>query len=105
MTMARRLVTNIALLVFISIGVGACDQAGSVSNSIVPSSISEGGLETITPSDSIETPDDGDTDLEGQAIEVAEKVNECLVCHTDKDKLIDTAKPEEEVIHESEGEG
>ncbi len=29
----------------------------------------------------------------------------CVDCHTDKDLLIQTADPEEEVINENEGEG
>ncbi|MFZ6017999.1 MAG: hypothetical protein ACOYXO_00190 [Chloroflexota bacterium] len=33
------------------------------------------------------------------------QVNYCVECHTDKDHLIQTAKPEEEVISESEGAG
>ena len=33
------------------------------------------------------------------------EVNNCLECHTDKDSLIDTAKPEEVVVSENEGEG
>ena len=33
------------------------------------------------------------------------EVDHCLECHTDKDELIATAKAEEEVIVESEGEG
>lgn len=32
-------------------------------------------------------------------------VNYCIECHTDKDQLIQTAKPEEEVESESEGVG
>lgn len=31
--------------------------------------------------------------------------DECLNCHMDKQRLIDTAKPEEEVVSESSGEG
>lgn len=31
--------------------------------------------------------------------------NECLTCHTDKQMLIDTAKPEEVVESENSGEG
>ena len=34
-----------------------------------------------------------------------EMVNHCLDCHTDKELLISTAKPEEEVISENEGAG
>jgi hypothetical protein len=34
-----------------------------------------------------------------------EAVNECLVCHTDKEMLIEMAAPEEVVIRESEGVG
>ena len=34
-----------------------------------------------------------------------EMVNHCLDCHTDKDRLISTAKPEEEVVSENEGAG
>ncbi|MCA9957654.1 MAG: hypothetical protein R3E31_28600 [Chloroflexota bacterium] len=32
-------------------------------------------------------------------------VDECLACHIDKEQLIATADPEEEVISENEGEG
>ena len=32
-------------------------------------------------------------------------VDYCTDCHTDKQKLIDTAKPEEEVVNENKGEG
>ena len=33
------------------------------------------------------------------------EVNYCLDCHTDKDELISTAKTEEVVVSENEGEG
>lgn len=33
------------------------------------------------------------------------QVNYCVECHTDKDSLIRTAKPEEAVVEESEGAG
>ena len=35
----------------------------------------------------------------------AEQVNYCIECHTDKDELVDTAAPEQEVVEESEGAG
>jgi len=34
-----------------------------------------------------------------------EEVDQCVSCHTKKQMLIDTAKPEEEVISENEGAG
>ena len=34
-----------------------------------------------------------------------EVVSQCIECHTDKDRLISTAKAEEEVISENEGAG
>jgi len=34
-----------------------------------------------------------------------EVIDECLACHKDKQRLIDTAKPEEEVVSENEGAG
>lgn len=37
--------------------------------------------------------------------EIPEEPNACLNCHSDKQHLIDTAKPEEEVVSENEGAG
>ncbi len=34
-----------------------------------------------------------------------ETIDECLACHVDKDLLIETAAPIEEVVVESDGEG
>jgi len=42
---------------------------------------------------------------EVQSDPTPEVVDECLNCHIDKQRLIDTAKPEEEVVSENEGEG
>ncbi len=46
----------------------------------------------------IETPEQTETAAVAQ-------VDQCIECHTDKDQLIDTAAPEEEVVEESEGAG
>ena len=43
-----------------------------------------------------------------EVVPVAEQtapVDYCIECHSDKDQLIDTAAPEQEVISENEGEG
>ena len=34
-----------------------------------------------------------------------DSIDYCIECHSDKDQLINTAAPEEEVISENEGEG
>jgi hypothetical protein len=38
-------------------------------------------------------------------IAAADQVDQCIECHTEKEKLIDTADPVEEVVEESEGAG
>jgi PBP1b-binding outer membrane lipoprotein LpoB len=42
---------------------------------------------------------------EVSAVTQDESIDYCTDCHTNKQKLIDTAKPEEEVINENQGEG
>jgi hypothetical protein len=51
---------------------------------------------TSTPADL--PSDDGGTP-------VSPAVDECLKCHTDQERLIETAKPEEVVVKESSGTG
>lgn len=43
--------------------------------------------------------------VEVQSGPTPEVVDECLNCHIDKQRLIDTAKQEEVVVSENEGEG
>jgi hypothetical protein len=45
------------------------------------------------------------TELPTPTVTAQPQVNYCVECHTDKDSLIRTAKPEEEVVEESEGAG
>lgn len=49
-----------------------------------------------------EAPTEAPTQTEATPTEI---VDQCIECHTDKDQLIDTAAPEEEVVEESEGAG
>lgn len=52
-----------------------------------------------------ETPSVVETPVETEVVvESAPDSSECLACHTDKQKLIDTAKPEE-ADHEAESKG
>ncbi len=39
------------------------------------------------------------------SVATGEEVDQCLACHTDKDALISTAKAEEALESENEGEG
>ena len=61
------------------------ELSSSPTAEIEPTAVAEASIEEVEPTE--------------------EAVDYCLSCHTDKDELIDTAKPEEEVISESEGEG
>jgi hypothetical protein len=55
-------------------------------------------VETVTAVSPTEEPT-------AQLAEESVPVDNCLDCHTNKDLLIQTADPEEEVISENEGEG
>ena len=59
----------------------------------VPEASTEGSTEEIAP------------DSELVSIMDTAEIDHCLDCHTDKERLISTAKPEEVVIVENEGEG
>jgi hypothetical protein len=49
-----------------------------------------------------DTPTEAPTVTEIAAVD---QVDQCVECHTDSAKLIDTAAPEEEIVEESEGAG
>jgi uncharacterized protein YcfL len=46
-----------------------------------------------------------DEDTSPDVVVAPEEENYCIECHTDQQALIDTAKPEEPVAKENEGEG
>ena len=69
-----------------------------------PEAVSDAGAESAVPGPTATA--EPDTDPEPDDADMAdEEEDHCLDCHTDKDRLIDTAAPEEEVVHESSGEG
>ena len=62
--------------------------------------------ETIpVPTAIISTPTSVSETVATQPTEPEVVVDECIGCHTDKQKLVDHAKPEEEIISENEGAG
>lgn len=76
------------MLMGLLFGLAGCTGAGSVTEISTEEAMEENTPEpTLAP--------------------VAEPVvkNDCLDCHTDKQRLINTAKPEEIVISENAGEG
>jgi len=93
------------LILLIGVTLGACSQVSigeeaGTSQLEVPAALVEPTDVPIEAAQALVEPET--TDLMASE-EVA--ISDCLVCHTDKQMLIDTAKPEEEVVSESEGEG
>jgi hypothetical protein len=99
------------VLFLMALGLGAC---GSRSE---PSEVPSAGMEGVedVPTVISETTDDAvleateasdEPTQEEETVAVAEEAeNYCIDCHTSQQSLIDTAKPEDEVVSENEGEG
>ncbi|HIP73976.1 MAG TPA: hypothetical protein EYH05_21590 [Anaerolineae bacterium] len=89
-------IAGLAVVVLLLLGCqaqGAADSdaaSESVALALEPTAV----LPTLTPAAAEET-----------VTPTIEEIDECLTCHIDKDLLIKTADPEEEVINENEGEG
>lgn len=88
----------LVLLIALAFGLVGCSSAGAIADMPVTA----------------ESPPDVATAMPDEVAEIsiADKpaptevvVDYCLECHIDKQRLIDTAKPEEEVIAENKGEG
>jgi hypothetical protein len=95
--MSRKVKTLVGLLIgLLVIGLAACATQTAVPAQIAPP-ISQ-APPTAAPTEGVVIPTD-------EPIAELETINQCLVCHTDKDMLIETAAPEVEVIKESEGVG
>ena len=91
-TIAFRICVVSLLLV---LGVAACQSVPEEQAPTVAATAAE-----ILPSD---TPTE--IPAEETSSDTQETVDECLICHIDQQRLIDTADPEEEVISENEGAG
>jgi hypothetical protein len=85
------------LLLLATLGLASCQSAGSEAPDEV-AQVEPVLVETATAVSPTEVPTSEPT-LEPVP------VDNCLDCHTNKDLLIQTADPEEEVISENEGEG
>ncbi|MGD9093755.1 MAG: hypothetical protein PVF74_12975 [Anaerolineales bacterium] len=99
----------IVLLVLAMVLLAACGGAPT-NTAPVETEVTEVVLPTETEVEQDPTPTEVPT-VEPTPTEIPTEVptevpiDECLECHQDKDRLIDTAKPEEEVVSESSGEG
>ena len=105
MEQAKRPLKMIGFLVSLLLLVGVVALAGcqsadseAVEDAVQVADVEPVILETVTAVTPTEEPISEPT-------EEPVPVDNCLDCHTNKDLLIDTADPEEEVISENEGEG
>jgi hypothetical protein len=96
---ASKTVTAI-LLLFCFVGLAACSEAQPEAGAIPAAEVALIDEEAVAPA-----PTEAAAVGPEQPMAGDEDVDECLRCHTDKEMLIDTAKPEEVVISENEGEG
>ena len=85
------------LLLLGAVAVTGCQTAESATSTEVVN-VEPEVVETATAVSPTEEP-------VAETAEVSVPVDNCLDCHTNKDLLIQTADPEEEVISENEGEG
>lgn len=62
-------------------------------------------VSTLVPTEALPTPTDTAVPTPTRIIVPTEIADYCVDCHIEKEKLIDTADEEEEVVSENEGEG
>jgi hypothetical protein len=92
---SKRLIFRICIVaLLLAIGLAACQQTPEEQ----PTSAT---IEASVPPTEIPT----EPPTEAAPTEEPETVDECLLCHVDQQRLIDTADPVEEVVSENEGAG
>lgn len=84
--------------VFIVAVVTACGKSSETINDVIADNT--GNKSSISDE---EDSSEIDADLIQDEMEEVNTISACVICHTDKQQLIDTAKPEE--VKESENEG
>jgi len=82
----------------------AAKQKDAVSQTKVPAkpATAVAQVTAVVTVEATDAPTEATTQTE---VAPAEQVNYCVECHTDKEQLVDTAAPEDEVVEESEGAG
>jgi hypothetical protein len=107
-------VTQVRFLLAIVLLIGAIGVVGCTQSTADVTTDEEPAVAETAPSPTEEATvvamaqdDDAEEDEtdDDTSADTVEPVDECLACHIDKDLLIETAEPEEEVIDEDEGEG
>lgn len=88
------------MLLLIAFAIVGCDSPGATTTDDVELAVAE-----VEATDVAVVDEADEVAVETAVTPTEEPVDECLSCHIDKEMLIATADPEEEVISESEGEG
>lgn len=83
-----------AVMIILAIGLAACGGG----------SVASGGLSLAEPALAAQ-PTESALELQAAVAQDEPRASECLLCHLDQARLMDTAKPEEEHISENEGAG
>ena len=90
-------------LIGLIIGIAGCSGKTVPSEQSVEAPIVEAELTDSSVEQTATTPDTAPQEVASTVED--QPIDYCLDCHTDQQKLIDTARPEEVILSENEGEG